>query len=223
MADRIMFRAIGIVCLSFSIGGCAQLGFMSEGFFDRGPTVLASCNEKAPIDSTGTAEKFVRPERCDTLDEAKARLGEGNYSAAEEKFKEGVEAFTIDTTRRADLRTAWFGLAAVYDNQRRFDAADKAYAMIKTSFGEDVRYYNNYGYSLYLRGRYADAEAQFRAALAIKPDDERILSNLELVRSAKPSASEAPVSDQASPNFGLPSDIRSPTGEAAVEVPSAAQ
>ena len=189
------FRFPLVAVLALASSGCAQLGFLSGGFFDRGPTVLSSCAQKAPETPSPTGEAFVRPADCDSLDQAKSNLNNGNYAAAEEKYKSSVETFTLDETRRADLRAAWFGLAAAYDNQRRFAEADKAYAMIKSSFGEDVRYFNNYGYSLYLRGNFAEAEKQFRSALAIKPNDERILANLEMVAASTAKPQAAPVDE----------------------------
>src|SRR5262249_18841631 len=54
----------------------------------------------------------------DYLRMGKVYFREGNYGLAEEKFRKAVEVTPKDAE-------AWLGLAASYDQLRRFDLADK--------------------------------------------------------------------------------------------------
>src|SRR5262249_10814437 len=56
----------------------------------------------------------------DYLRMGKVYFRSGNYGSAEEKFRKAVEVTPKDAE-------AWLGLAASYDQLRRFDLADKAY------------------------------------------------------------------------------------------------
>lgn len=159
---------------------CQQLNFHA-GEIINSRSVQTNCTQTSADVHLSRADLSLPQSSCTGLEVAKSNLANGNYPEAAENFRADIETLTRDPSRRADLQVAWFGLAAAYDDQRRFTEADKAYAIIRSSFGEDMRYFNNYGYSLYLRGNFVDAERQFRAALAIKPNDERVLANLDMV------------------------------------------
>lgn len=120
------------------------------------------------------------PDACGELNAALSAYRASNLSEAEVKFKSAIGLYTKDhpVMTPDDMRTAWFGLAAVHDLQRNFAAADIAYDHIRTTFGESVRYFNNYGYSLYLRNDPAGAREQWQAGLKLAPNNTTILTNL---------------------------------------------
>ncbi len=101
-------------------------------------------------------------------------FGRGAFGTAERHLRDAVEKAPED-------RAAWIALAATYDRLGRFDLADKAYhAAIKLG-GETVQILNNRGYSYMLRGDLRTARAKFDAALALDPQNQTILNNLQLL------------------------------------------
>lgn len=105
-------------------------------------------------------------------------LEAGNSGLAERHFREAVE-------RNNDDAASWIGLAAAYDNLRRFDLADRAYAQAQRLEGETLPIVNNIAYSYYLRGDRAHALARFRRALTLFPNEPVLLNNVRLVRSGE--------------------------------------
>ena len=102
-------------------------------------------------------------------------LSAGNSGLAEEHFRSAVEKNKNDYT-------AWVGLAAAYDNLKRFDLADRAYAEVIRLHGESAWVMNNVGYSYFLRGDRARALKELERAAALSPDNPVILNNIRMVR-----------------------------------------
>ena len=103
-------------------------------------------------------------------------LAASNSGLAEQHFREAAE-------KNSDDSYAWIGLAAAYDNLKRFDLADKAYAQAIRLKGETASIINNIGYSYYLRGDRARALAQLQRAASLDPTNPVVINNMRLVRS----------------------------------------
>jgi Flp pilus assembly protein TadD len=106
-----------------------------------------------------------------------------DYGLAEKHFRAAAES----QPRNAE---AWLGLAAAYDQLRRFDLADRAYAQAIKIAGEAVAIINNQGYSFILRGDYRRARERLLLADAKSPDNPYVQANLKLLaeRSRRPVA-----------------------------------
>ena len=79
---------------------------------------------------------------------------------------------------------ACLGLAASYDWLYRFDLADRAYERCAEIGGETFAYENNRGFSYLLRGESGKAAARFARAMAIRPDDPTVRTNLRILGDA---------------------------------------
>lgn len=111
------------------------------------------------------------------------RLGEANfsranYALAERYFRAAVEKAPGDVE-------SWIGLGASYDQLKRFELADRAYAQALRLTGPNVRILNNQGFSHMLRGSFPQAEALFRRALEIEPGNQVVINNLVLLDGAR--------------------------------------
>lgn len=102
----------------------------------------------------------------------------GNFGLSERYFREAVEKDPEDLD-------SWIGLAASYDNLKRFELADRAYDRALRLGGRQVTVLNNVGYSYLLRGDLRRANALFQEALASDPGNEVVLNNIKLVRGAR--------------------------------------
>ena len=144
-----------------------------------------SASDKANLDAgaltTGSTAATVAAPRevSKPLDEVKDDLALGkehyraqHYGLAEMHFRRAVE------TSRGDAE-AWLGLAAAYDQLKRFDLADRAYREVVKLTGRSPELLNNRGYSYLLRGDLGRASQDLSAAAAKDPDNERIRNNLK--------------------------------------------
>jgi Flp pilus assembly protein TadD len=121
----------------------------------------------------------IAQEPAKPLDEVKDDVGLGkehyratNYGLAEMHFRRAVETAGGDAE-------AWLGLAASYDQLKRFELADRAYAQVLKLSGPTPELLNNRGYSYLLRGDLRRASQDLSAASAKDPDNERIRNNLK--------------------------------------------
>jgi len=73
---------------------------------------------------------------------------------------------------------AWLGLAASYDELKRYRLADRAYAQALKLIGPTSEFLNNRGYSYLLRGDLRRASQDLSEALAKDPENEKIRNNL---------------------------------------------
>ena len=108
----------------------------------------------------------------DDLTLGKEHFRARNYGLAEMHFRRAVERAKGDAE-------AWLGLAASYDQLKRFRLADRAYAQALKLMGPTPELLNNRGYSYLLRGDLAKASRDLSEAQAQDPDDERIRNNLK--------------------------------------------
>ncbi len=113
----------------------------------------------------------------DDLNTGKKLYRSANFGLAERYFRRAVEARPKDAE-------AWIGLAACYDQLRRFELADRAYNQAIAIIGPTPEVLNNLGYSYILRSDYVRARTTLMQARAKDPANPYILSNLELVEKA---------------------------------------
>jgi Flp pilus assembly protein TadD len=114
----------------------------------------------------------------------KVHFRAGAYGLAEEKFRKAVEVTPRDTE-------AWLGLAASYDQLRRFDLADKAYERVLALDGKNAIVLNNAGYSQLLRGNLVAARRLLLKAYEIEPDNPYIANNIALLNESGKSVKRA--------------------------------
>ncbi len=76
---------------------------------------------------------------------------------------------------------SWVGLAASYDQLKRFDLADRAYNEAIKLIGATPEVMNNQGFSYMLRGDYRRARTTLVAAQAKDPKSPYIANNLRLL------------------------------------------
>ena len=104
----------------------------------------------------------------------KVSFRNGSYGLAEENFRKAVEVSPRDAE-------AWIGLAATYDQLRRFDLADKAYERALQFKPDNAVLLNNAGYSKLMRGDLAGARRLLLRAYEIDPQNPYIANNLALL------------------------------------------
>ena len=97
-----------------------------------------------------------------------------DYGLAEKHFRAAAES-------QPGNAEAWLGLAAAYDELRRFDLADRAYAQAIKIAGEQVAIINNQGYSYILRRDYKRARERLMLADVKSPDNPYVKANLLLL------------------------------------------
>jgi Flp pilus assembly protein TadD len=110
----------------------------------------------------------------DDLSLGKKQYRVENYGMAERYFRRAAEQHPRDAE-------AWLGLAAAYDQLRRFDFADRAYAQAIAIVGPTTEILNNQGYSYTLRGDYARAREKLAAAQRRDPGNKYVLNNIRLL------------------------------------------
>jgi len=112
------------------------------------------------------------------LRQGKVSFRNGDYGKSEYAFRKAVEATPKD-------REAWLGLAASYDQLRRFDMADTAYEQVYKLGKNDATTLNNVGYSMLMRGNLAAARKFLLRAYELDPDNPYIANNLKLLGESK--------------------------------------
>lgn len=108
---------------------------------------------------------------------AKTQFKDGNYGSSYRMFKKALDVTPNDPA-------ALLGYAASADMLRKFDHSDYAYAKLKPMIGNQVQYFNNYGYSMLLRGELVQARALFLKAYEKDPSNPVTANNLELLRNS---------------------------------------
>lgn len=107
--------------------------------------------------------------------EARVQFAEHNYGLAQQHFLKVTE-------QRPDNVDAWLGLAASYDQLRRFDLSKRAYNKAIALVGPSSAVLNNMGYSYLLQGKLIDAKKTLYAAHKLDPDNPHVRANIELLR-----------------------------------------
>ena len=162
----------------FQIGKVARLIVAGSAFM----LLLAGCQ-------TSTENRLLK-ESAMTMEDANfhpsdsyIRLGKvhyrnGDYGLAEEQYRKAVEVSPRDAE-------AWLGLAASYDQLRRFDLADQAYEQVFDLASNDPIMLNNAGYSQLMRGNIENARKLLLRAYELAPDNVYIANNLKLLGESK--------------------------------------
>ena len=148
--------AMSLLAAALPLAGCNSLG----GGFQANTAGAASV---APQGNT--------PPIGDELARAKKQFRDRNFGLAESQFREIVE-------REPANAEAWLGLAASYDQLKRFELADRAYEQVRKLAGSSVALHNNAGMSYLLRGNRQRARAEFQKAQRLDPNNEFVRNNL---------------------------------------------
>ena len=149
----------------------------------RGPDIDADTTGSVNKPGVSADTPPLKPELLgedpnDDLSIAKKYFRQGSYGLAERHFRKAVELHPRDAE-------SWVGLAAAYDQLRRFDLADRAYAQVIKLIGETTEVMNNLGYSYMLRSDYRRARATLLAARAKAPNDPHVSANLKMLDQAE--------------------------------------
>ncbi|HEY8382216.1 MAG TPA: hypothetical protein VIL09_08710 [Microvirga sp.] len=143
-------------------GACSTL----PGLEADAVTATTSVTVAAPPESSLSVETLK-----DDFGLGRLHFGKANYGLAEMHFRRAVEA----EPGRAE---AWIGLAASYDQLKRWELADRAYAQALKIVGPTPAFLNNRGYSYLLRGDISRASRDLSTAAAQDPENEQIQNNL---------------------------------------------
>lgn len=145
------------------------------------PTRVAVRSDTTLVEAAPAAGAPVKPLAKDDVSLGKHYYRTGNFGLAEKHFRAAAES-------QPHNAEAWLGLAAAYDQLRRFDLADRAYAQAIRIVGERVEIINNQGYSYMLRGDYRRARERLMLANVKAPDNPQVQANLQLLakRSGRP-------------------------------------
>ncbi len=158
-------RLASLAAAVAALGACsaAQPGGHAAADLDLTTASIAGQQPAKPLD-----------EVKDDVTLGKEHYRATNYGLAEMHFRRAVETAGGDAE-------AWLGLAASYDQLKRFELADRAYAQVLKLAGPTPELLNNRGYSYLLRGDIRRASQDLSAAAAKAPDHERIRNNLKVL------------------------------------------
>ena len=160
------------------LAGCsATTGSLFNPFGANAGDPQASGAAPAPGTAVDDAS-LLGSDPTDDLAVGKKYFRAGNFGMAEKYFRRAVELHPRDAE-------GWMDLAAVYDQMRRFDLADRAYSQASAIMGPNAEIMNNQGYSYMLRGDYTRARATLIAARAKDPANKYVQNNLKLLEVAQ--------------------------------------
>ena len=144
-----------------------------------GPLAACSTFPVFSADVTVTSNTEVAAKPMPPVDDIKDDVALGqmnfarqNYGLSELHFRRAVEINPGDAA-------AWLGLAASYDQMKRWNLADRAYAQALKITGPTPEFLNNRGYSYLLRGDVRRASEDLSLAAAKDPENEHIQNNLK--------------------------------------------
>src|SRR5882724_4492307 len=160
------------------LGGCETSSKLGD-FFGTKAVDDPQTSASVPYSGEATSEApnasgLLGADPYDELNTGKKLYRAANYGLAERHFRRAVEARPKDAE-------AWVGLAASYDQLRRFELADRAYNQAIGIVGKTPEVLNNQGYSYMLRGDYARARVTLMQAKAMDPANPYVQNNLDLL------------------------------------------
>lgn len=157
-----LFRTIQFKSIFF-IASLALLGGCQPSIENR---LLAESGLTMEDPNYYPSDKYVRL--------GKVSFRNGDFGLAEANYRKAVEATPKDAE-------AWLGLAASYDQLRRFDLADNAYKMVLQLASKNAAILNNAGYSKLLRGDFKSARVFLLKAYELEPENQYIVNNIALL------------------------------------------
>ena len=180
--NRILVAAAACLLL---LGGCetsTRLGDpnpeASQGVASEPEPAVTGSVRKTPADGKPETVAKGAPGKSESeLALGKKQFGAGKFAMAERHFRRAAELNPRDLE-------AWLGLAACYDNLRRFELADRAYDRAVKIAGPTAEILNNRGYSYLLRGDYQRARETLSEAQGKDPANAYIKNNLELLEAS---------------------------------------
>ena len=156
-----------VLSMSLFLSGCA------DGGIATGHWTTASISPPPAND---------RPQD-EAVAQGKLQYRKGSYGLAERSFRAAVEA-------NASSFEGWLGLAASYDQLRRFDLAERAYNEAIGLQGRTVGVLNNLAYHHMLRGDLQKAGRLLEEAAQKEPDNPVVAGNFRLLETWKSGAPE---------------------------------
>ncbi len=140
--------------------------------------LVSSCNATAGAKrhwwSSEDRELAVKRPSDHALYQGKLHFRNRDYGLAEKYFRYAVEENATSTD-------AWLGLAASYDNLRRFDLAKRAYKVVIKQIGYTPTVLNNLAYHHMLRGDLAQARRYLEQAEQKDPGNPYVQNNFKLL------------------------------------------
>lgn len=152
-------------------GAVAALALLTSGCLMANGSDADEAAAAGPI--TDTSSFGSGPEQI-WLDKAKAAYRNGNYGLAERYYRQAVE-------ERHNNAEAWLGLAAAYDQLKRFDHADRAYETLIKITGHTPTVLNNLAYHQMLKGEFAAARKSLNAAAEADPKNPYVRNNMQML------------------------------------------
>ncbi len=156
---------------------CSVLRRMSAVIIITAPMSAcgASLSSDALIAPAGAEAKSkllaVERQRIST---AEKYFHEGKYGSAEQAYRMAIET----NPRNVE---AWLGIAATYDQLKKFPNANRAYMISVKLKGYTPEILNNLGYHYILRGELKKARKALTAAIKKQPDNQFIQNNMRLL------------------------------------------
>ena len=140
--------------------------------------ILSACQpsiENRSLAGTGMAMEDAKFHPSDEFVRiAKVNFRNNQFGLAAQNYQKAVEIAPQDTE-------AWLGLAASYDQLRRFDLADKSYERVLVLGANNPIVLNNAGYSQLLRGNLTGARRFLLRAYELDPNNPVINNNIALL------------------------------------------
>lgn len=136
-------------------------------------TALAGCANQ-DFETTAALTDGALPHAANPMHEGHQQFTAGHFGLA-------ADAYALSIERDPTNAEGWLGLAASYDQIRRFDEADRAYAKAQELVGPTPSILNNLGYSYLLRGELKRSRETLAAAYHADPGNPYIVNNIELL------------------------------------------
>jgi Flp pilus assembly protein TadD len=169
-----IIRVLALAVTGVWLGACSTGG---NGVLTSGDLKTPGADAYAaapPADAQAPEQGMLGADPTDDLNLGKKQYRVKNYGMAERYFRRAVEFHPRDAE-------AWLGLAATYDQLRRFDLADRAYGQAIAIVGPTIEILNNQGYSYMLRGEYVRAREKLDSAQRMDPGNKYVLNNFRLL------------------------------------------
>jgi Tfp pilus assembly protein PilF len=161
---------------------------------DGTPTVSVDLN-RAVGENTTFREKATQRQKFQVrIDFGKVFEAQGDLDRALEEYQAALKVAEHRGRREltsADEALAHRRIASTLDRFGQFSRSEPHYQKALKLAPKDARAWNDWGYSCYLQGRWAEAERSLRMALKLAPDDARARTNLGMALAAAGKTREA--------------------------------